>query len=75
MAQVGPAQVGPGQHGAHQRGPLQIGPGQVRPCLLYTSSLFQDVYLQPGSYRMTLNFFPDIVAQYYPCLLYTSRCV
>ncbi|CUS06058.1 putative Lysozyme [Candidatus Promineifilum breve] len=29
-------------------------------------SLFQDVYLQPGSYRMTLNFFPDIVAQYYP---------
>ena len=29
-------------------------------------SLFQDVYLQPGRYRMTLNFFPDIVAQYYP---------
>lgn len=29
-------------------------------------SLFQDVYLQPGTYRMTLNFFPDIVAHYYP---------
>ena len=27
---------------------------------------FQDVQLQPGRYRMTLNFFPDIVAQYYP---------
>lgn len=27
---------------------------------------FQDVYLQPGRYRMTLNFFPDIVSQYYP---------
>jgi len=27
-------------------------------------SLFQDVYLQPGRYRMTLNFFPDIVADY-----------
>lgn len=29
-------------------------------------SLFQDAYLQPGRYRMTLNFFPDIVAQYFP---------
>jgi LysM repeat protein len=29
-------------------------------------SLFQDVNLQPGRYRMTLNFFPDIVAHYYP---------
>jgi LysM repeat protein len=29
-------------------------------------SLFQDVNLQPGRYRMTLNFFPDIVAQYFP---------
>lgn len=29
-------------------------------------SMFQDVYLQPGRYRMTLNFFPDIVAHYYP---------
>jgi LysM repeat protein len=29
-------------------------------------SLFQDVNLQPGKYRMTLNFFPDIVAHYYP---------
>ena len=29
-------------------------------------SLFQDVNLQPGTYRMTLNFFPDIVAHYYP---------
>jgi hypothetical protein len=29
-------------------------------------SLFQDVSLQPGRYRMTLNFFPDIVAHYYP---------
>jgi LysM repeat protein len=29
-------------------------------------SLFQDVNLQPGKYRMTLNFFPDIVAQYFP---------
>lgn len=29
-------------------------------------SLFQDVNLQPGTYRMTLNFFPDIVAQYFP---------
>lgn len=27
-------------------------------------SLFQDVFLQPGRYRMTLNFFPDIVADY-----------
>lgn len=27
---------------------------------------FQDVSLQPGRYRMTLNFFPDIVSQYYP---------
>ena len=27
-------------------------------------SMFQDVYLQPGRYRMTLNFFPDIVADY-----------
>ncbi len=27
-------------------------------------SLFQDVYLQPGRYRLTLNFFPDIVADY-----------
>lgn len=27
-------------------------------------SMFQDVYLQPGRYRMTLNFFPDIVANY-----------
>ncbi|MBP6786254.1 MAG: LysM peptidoglycan-binding domain-containing protein [Candidatus Promineofilum sp.] len=27
---------------------------------------FQDVPLQPGRYRMTINFFPDIVAQYYP---------
>lgn len=27
---------------------------------------FQDVYLQPGRYRMTTNFFPDIVAQYFP---------
>ena len=27
-------------------------------------SLFQDVYLQPGRYRMTLNFFPDIAADY-----------
>ena len=26
---------------------------------------FQDVPLQPGRYRMTLNFFPDIVARYY----------
>ena len=25
---------------------------------------FQDVYLQPGRYRMTLNFFPDLVASY-----------
>lgn len=25
---------------------------------------FQDVYLQPGRYRMTLNFFPDIVDTY-----------
>ncbi len=29
-----------------------------------TFSLFQDVYLQPGRYRMTLNFFPDIVASF-----------
>ncbi|HEY1407850.1 MAG TPA: LysM peptidoglycan-binding domain-containing protein [Promineifilum sp.] len=29
-------------------------------------SLFQDVFLQPGTYRMTLRFFPDIVAQYFP---------
>ncbi len=29
-------------------------------------SLFQDVHLEPGRYRMTLNFFPDIVAHYYP---------
>ncbi len=29
-------------------------------------SLFQDVNLQPGRYRVTLNFFPDIVAHYYP---------
>ena len=28
--------------------------------------LFQDVNLQPGRYRMTVNFFPDIVAQYFP---------
>lgn len=27
---------------------------------------FQDVSLQPGRYRMTINYFPDIVAQYYP---------
>jgi LysM repeat protein len=27
-------------------------------------SMFQDVYLQPGRYRMTLNFFPDLVADY-----------
>lgn len=27
---------------------------------------FQDVGLQPGRYRMTINYFPDIVAQYYP---------
>lgn len=27
---------------------------------------FQDVNLQPGRYRMTLNFFPDIVASYSP---------
>ena len=27
-------------------------------------SLFQDVTLQPGRYRMTINFFPDIVADY-----------
>ncbi len=27
---------------------------------------FQDVPLQPGRYRMTVNYFPDIVAQYYP---------
>lgn len=25
---------------------------------------FQDVYLQPGRYRMTLNFFPDLVNSY-----------
>ena len=29
-------------------------------------SMFDDVTLQPGLYRMTINFFPDIVAQYYP---------
>jgi LysM repeat protein len=29
-------------------------------------SMFQDIHLQPGRYRMTLNFFPDIVAHYYP---------
>lgn len=29
-------------------------------------SMFQDVNLQPGAYRMTLNFFPDIVSHYYP---------
>lgn len=29
-------------------------------------SLFTDVPLQPGTYRMTINLFPDIVAQYYP---------
>lgn len=29
-----------------------------------TFSLFQDVFLQPGRYRMTLNFFPDIVASF-----------
>jgi LysM repeat protein len=29
-------------------------------------SLFTDVPLQPGRYRMTINVFPDIVAQYYP---------
>ncbi len=27
-------------------------------------AMFQDVYLQPGRYRMTLNFFPDLVANY-----------
>ncbi len=27
-------------------------------------SIFTDVYLQPGTYRMTLNFFPDTVATY-----------
>lgn len=27
-------------------------------------AMFQDVYLQPGRYRMTLNFFPDLVASY-----------
>jgi LysM repeat protein len=29
-----------------------------------TFSIFQDVHLQPGRYRMTLNFFPDLVANY-----------
>jgi LysM repeat protein len=29
-------------------------------------SMFTDVPLQPGQYRMTINLFPDIVAQYYP---------
>lgn len=29
-------------------------------------SMFTDVPLQPGRYRMTINLFPDIVAQYYP---------
>jgi murein DD-endopeptidase MepM/ murein hydrolase activator NlpD len=29
-------------------------------------AMFTDVPLQPGSYRMTVSFFPDIVAQYYP---------
>ncbi|MEZ4519059.1 MAG: LysM peptidoglycan-binding domain-containing protein, partial [Chloroflexota bacterium] len=29
-------------------------------------ALFTDVPLQPGTYRMTVSFFPDIVAQYYP---------
>lgn len=29
-----------------------------------TFSLFQDVHLQPGRYRMILNFFPDIVASF-----------
>ncbi len=27
---------------------------------------FQDVNLQPGRYRMTIQYFPDIVAQYFP---------
>ncbi len=27
-------------------------------------SMFQDVYLQPGRYRLTINFFADIVADY-----------
>mgnify|MGYP003618694258 CR=1 FL=1 len=29
-----------------------------------TFALFQDVYLQPGRYRATFNFFPDIVASF-----------
>ncbi|MEZ4641126.1 MAG: hypothetical protein R3E31_00015 [Chloroflexota bacterium] len=27
-------------------------------------AIFTDITLQPGRYRMTINFFPDIVAQY-----------
>ena len=26
--------------------------------------LFTDIYLQPGTYQFTANYFPDIVAQY-----------
>jgi LysM repeat protein len=29
-------------------------------------SLFTDVFLQPGAYRFTINFFPDLVAAYAP---------